>query len=53
MKLQTLLVLAALLGVSLVGRSERGREGTEWLTDLDTAFRLAADTERPLLIVFR
>ena len=44
--LLTLALLAGACGVPETG-------GTDWLDDLERGFALAAETGRPLLIVFR
>ena len=52
MKTLLALVTAAVVGISFV---EDGRQESEprWLDDFDEAVELAAETDRPLLLVFR
>ena len=50
--MKTLLVLSmATLGLSVLG--SRGADGVTWLDDLGAATELAAETGKPLLVVFR
>ncbi len=53
--MKSMLVLLSLLcmGFLFSGDTQRESRGPEWLDDLDAAFELAAEEDRPLLIVFR
>ena len=52
--MKTLLAALVLLALGLsLGAARPEQDGPEWHTDLDEAVALAAETERPLLIVFR
>ena len=53
MKLACLLLALATFGLSFLDGGRTAEGGPEWLDDLDAAFGLAAETGRPLLIVFR